>query len=74
MTQTANTLWRIIENYPDYVSADDATESDEELAQTVLKMFDRFKADSDAEIERLEDARAEAEKWRFGYMRDMSQF
>ena len=54
MTQTAKTLWRIIENFPDYVSADDATESEEELAQTVCLMMDRFKKDTTAEIERLE--------------------
>ena len=77
MTQTAKTLWRIIENFPDYVSADDATESEEELAQTVLMMMDRFKDDTHAEIERLEkenetldNARVEA-GWRIEQMRNM---
>ena len=54
MTQTEKTLWRIIENFPDYVSADDTTSTEEELAETVSLIMDRFKDDTTAEIERLE--------------------
>jgi len=55
LSQVQTILWEIIDEFQDYVSVNDKTETDLDLAITVKNIMLRFKKDADAEIERLED-------------------
>jgi hypothetical protein len=61
-SQVQTILWEIVNELQDYVSVNDKTETDLELAITVKNLMLRFKKDADAEIERLEDALDEEQR------------
>ena len=56
MSQVQTILWEIVNELQDYVSVNDKTETDLDLAITVKNIMLRLKKDADAEIERLEAA------------------
>jgi hypothetical protein len=62
-SQVQTILWEIVNELQDYVSVNDKTETDLDLAITVKNLTLRFKKDADAEIERLEDALDEEQRY-----------
>ena len=61
-SQVQTILWEIVNELQDYVSVNDKTETDLDLAITVKNLMLRLKKDADAEIERLEDALDEEQR------------